>query len=109
MSLLKYCLNKIKYSPKKMRVLAKTIKGNIISILLTFKYDYQLPVRHVLVKFFSHVYRDIVIKYPWVSIIEIVECYIGRCGIKRTRKFAARGRIVFISSKRSNLTVLLAL
>ncbi|MGP1914230.1 MAG: hypothetical protein ACTS42_00130 [Candidatus Hodgkinia cicadicola] len=43
------------------------------------------------------VYFNIVVKYLWVTIIEIVDCHIGRYGGKCKRRFVCRGRIVFIS------------
>ncbi|MGP1923302.1 MAG: hypothetical protein ACTS6H_02495 [Candidatus Hodgkinia cicadicola] len=73
------------------------------------KYEWAMPIRYSLIKFLLSVYFDIVIKYPWVTIIEIVECHVGRCSIKRKRRFVGRGRMVFISHTESNLIVTIAL
>ncbi|MGP1922482.1 MAG: hypothetical protein ACTS5F_00085 [Candidatus Hodgkinia cicadicola] len=109
MALLKYRFGKIKYSPKKIRRIVRSFKGNIISALLNLKYEWTMPIRYSLVKFLLSVYFDIVIKYPWVTIIEIVDCHVGRCGIKRKRRFVGRGRMVFISHTESNLIITIAL
>ncbi|MGP1911610.1 MAG: hypothetical protein ACTS5A_00410 [Candidatus Hodgkinia cicadicola] len=109
MALLNYKFSEIKYSPKKLRRIVRSLKGNIISALLNLKYEWPMPIRYSLIKFLLNIYYDIVVKYPWATIIEIVECHIGRCDIKRKRKFVGRGRTVFISHANSNLTTTIAL
>ncbi|MGP1911768.1 MAG: hypothetical protein ACTS6H_01400 [Candidatus Hodgkinia cicadicola] len=109
MALLNYKFNGIKYSPKKLRRIVRNLKGNIISALLNLKHEWTMPIRYSLIKFLLNIYFDIIVKYPWATIAEIVECHIGRCDIKRKRKFVGRGRTVFISHTNSNLTTTIAL
>ncbi|MFP3037736.1 MAG: hypothetical protein ACKER6_01530 [Candidatus Hodgkinia cicadicola] len=109
MSLLNYQYCKINYSPKKLKTLVRYIKGNILGAILDLKNECKAPVRRSLTKFLINVYCDVVVKYPWTSVIEVVERYVGRCAIRRKRKFTGRGRMTFISQTRSNLFITLAI
>ncbi|MFP3018909.1 MAG: hypothetical protein ACEY26_00125 [Candidatus Hodgkinia cicadicola] len=109
MPLLSYKLNGVKYSPKKLKRIVRGLKGNIISALLNLKYEWTMPIRYSLIKFFLNVYFDIIMKYPWVTVVEIAECHIGRCSIERKRRFVGRGRTVFITRTESNLATTIAL
>ncbi|ACT34263.1 putative 50S ribosomal subunit protein L22 [Candidatus Hodgkinia cicadicola Dsem] len=97
------------YSPKKLRAVARELKGSVYSALFFLRFLRKRSVAKLLTEFLTGVYCDVRTKHAWADHIVIVACWVGRGDTTRKLRFAARGRAARLRRVKSNLKLLVGL
>ncbi len=104
--LITYTLKNINYSPKKLKVFSKHIKGKLNLLIHKFLTAKSRKSGNIIIKFLKHIYVDTLLKYGQKNVY-VLYCHTGRSEIIKKLDFAAKGKLTHSNKTKSNLTIII--